>query len=52
MKKHVPCLAAAYLLGALVVAWPLAADESYTLSFSTYLGGTAWEHARGARVSF
>ncbi len=33
-------------LGAFLLARPLSAGEPYDLSFSTYIGGTAWEHAR------
>ncbi len=33
-------------LGILILPRPVWAAESYHLSFSTYIGGTAWEHAR------
>ncbi len=33
-------------LGILMLPRPVLAAESYDLSFSTYIGGTAWEHAR------
>jgi hypothetical protein len=33
-------------LGVLALAWPALAASSYDLAFSTYFGGTEWEHAR------
>jgi hypothetical protein len=39
-------LTALGLLFGAVPARPVLAEESYDLSFSTYLGGTGWEHAR------
>ena len=50
MKRRLLSLSVWCLFCTLVLAWPLLADESYVLSFSTYIGGTAWEHARDVCV--
>jgi hypothetical protein len=46
MKKRLLFLAGGCLVCALVSGRSLGAEESYHLFFSTYVGGTSWEHAR------
>jgi len=46
MKNSLLLLPVFALFVSLVFTLPILADESYTLSFSTYIGGSAWEHAR------
>jgi len=46
MKKRFLFLAGGCLVWTLVYSQSLVAEESYRLSFSTYIGGTSWEHAR------
>ena len=47
MKRFVPRMCAACLAGVVLFPVAHAADgENYELVFSTYVGGTSWEHAR------
>ena len=50
MKSRLLLLFVCYSIYVLVFALPILPDESYTLSFSTYMGGAKWEHTRDVCV--
>lgn len=50
MKEYWRTLASGSLLCSIIFAWPAPGEEFYGLSFSTYIGGANWEHARDIYV--